>query len=106
MNLLAQSPRSIVCFANSIYANRINSRGLSIELENDIKNVIDLNSQNEEDIKDELDPGWTDYRKLTQYVTFDVTEQLHSGENVLEVEVGNGWFHKMDEHYSFRQGRG
>lgn len=49
----------------------------------------------------ELDPGWTDYRKLIQYVTFDVTEQLHSGENVLEVEVGNGWFHKMDEHYSF-----
>ena len=29
MNLLAQSPRSIVCFANSIYANRINSRGMS-----------------------------------------------------------------------------
>lgn len=28
---------------------------LSIKLENDIKNVIDLNSQNEEDIKDELD---------------------------------------------------
>lgn len=28
---------------------------LSIELENDIKNVIDLNSQNEEDIKEELD---------------------------------------------------
>ena len=28
---------------------------LSIELENDIKNVIDLNSQNEDDIKDELD---------------------------------------------------
>lgn len=49
----------------------------------------------------ELDPGWTDYRKLIQYVTFDVTEYLHQGENVLEVEVGNGWFHKMDEHYSF-----
>ena len=29
MNLHAQSPRSIVCFANSIYANRINSRGMS-----------------------------------------------------------------------------
>ena len=57
---------------------------------------------NGEKVEDhELDPGWTDYRKLTQYVTFDVTEQLHSGENVLEVEVGNGWFHKMDEHYSF-----
>ena len=49
----------------------------------------------------ELDPGWTDYRKLIQYVTFDVTDFLHPGENELEVEVGNGWFHKMDEHYSF-----
>lgn len=57
---------------------------------------------NHEKVEDhELDPGWTDYRKLIQYVTFDVTEQLHSGENVLEVEVGNGWFHKMDEHYRF-----
>ena len=29
MNLLVQSTRSIVCFANLIYANRINSRGMS-----------------------------------------------------------------------------
>ncbi len=29
MNLFVQSPRSIVCFANLIYANRINSRGMS-----------------------------------------------------------------------------
>ena len=29
MNLLAQSPRSIVCSANLIYANRINSRRMS-----------------------------------------------------------------------------
>ena len=29
MNLLAPNSRSIVCFANSIYANRINSRGMS-----------------------------------------------------------------------------
>jgi len=29
MNLLVQCPRSIVCFANLIYANRINSRGMS-----------------------------------------------------------------------------
>ena len=29
MNLLVQSPRSIVCFANLIYAIRINSRGVS-----------------------------------------------------------------------------
>lgn len=50
----------------------------------------------------ELDPGWTDYRKLIEYVTFDVTSYLKEGENVIGAEVGNGWFHKMDEHYTFK----
>ena len=50
----------------------------------------------------ELDPGWTDYKKLIQYVTFDVTPYLKSGENVIGAEVGNGWFIKMDEHYTFK----
>lgn len=49
----------------------------------------------------ELDPGWTDYRKVIQYVIFDVTNYLVQGENVLGAEVGNGWFIKMDEHYTF-----
>ncbi|MDE6204326.1 MAG: glycoside hydrolase family 78 protein [Lachnospiraceae bacterium] len=49
----------------------------------------------------ELDPGWTDYRKYIQYVTFDVTGCLHDGENMLGAEVGNGWFIKTDEHYTF-----
>jgi hypothetical protein len=49
----------------------------------------------------ELDPAWTDYRKLIQYVTFDVTGHLVQGENVLGAEVGNGWFIKMDEGYTF-----
>lgn len=49
----------------------------------------------------ELDPGWTDYKKLIEYVVFDVTDYLHSGENVIGAEVGNGWFIKMDEHYTF-----
>ncbi len=49
----------------------------------------------------ELDPGWTDYSKLIQYVTFDVTDYLVQGDNVLGAEVGNGWFIKTDEHYTF-----
>lgn len=49
----------------------------------------------------ELDPGWTNYRKLIEYVTFDVTEYLNPGKNVLGVEVGNGWFLKADENYTF-----
>ncbi len=49
----------------------------------------------------ELDPGWTDYRKYVQYVTFDVSSLLHPGENALGFEVGNGWYIKTDEHYTF-----
>lgn len=49
----------------------------------------------------ELDPGWTDYHKLIQYVTFDVTDYLLPGDNVLGAAVGNGWYIKMDEHYTF-----
>ncbi|MGN1193111.1 MAG: family 78 glycoside hydrolase catalytic domain [Dorea sp.] len=40
----------------------------------------------------ELDPGWTDYRKVIEYVTFDVTEYLNNGKNTLGAEIGNGWF--------------
>ena len=50
----------------------------------------------------ELDPGWTDYNKLIEYVTFDVTTYLNEGRNVIGAEVGNGWFNKMDEHYTFK----
>ena len=49
----------------------------------------------------ELDPGWTDYRKLIEYVRFDLTELLHEGENAVGAEIGNGWFIKNDEHYTF-----
>ena len=49
----------------------------------------------------ELDPGWTNYDKYIQFVRFDVTKALRPGENVLGAEVGNGWFYKNDEHYTF-----
>lgn len=50
----------------------------------------------------ELDPGWTDYNKIVQYVTFDVTEYLQSGRNVVGAEVGNGWYIKQDTYYTFK----
>ena len=49
----------------------------------------------------ELDPGWTNYEKLIQYVIFDITKLLRIGKNVVGAEVGNGWFLKQDEHYTF-----
>jgi len=39
-----------------------------------------------------IDPGWTNYRKTCLYVSFDLTESLKSGENVLGVLLGNGMY--------------
>ncbi len=39
-----------------------------------------------------LAPGWTSYRHRLRYQTYDVTELVQPGENVLEVLLGNGWY--------------
>ena len=49
----------------------------------------------------ELDPGWTDYRKVIEYVTFDVSDCLVQGKNCIAAEVGNGWYIMNREHYTF-----
>jgi alpha-L-rhamnosidase len=39
-----------------------------------------------------LAPGWTSYPHRLRYQTYDVTELVRSGSNVLEVLLGNGWY--------------
>lgn len=39
-----------------------------------------------------LAPGHTDYRKRVQYQTYDVTGLLKEGENVLTVQLADGWY--------------
>ncbi|WP_353568723.1 family 78 glycoside hydrolase catalytic domain [Haloferula sargassicola] len=39
-----------------------------------------------------MDPALSDYRKAAYYVTFDVTEKIHSGANAIGVILGNGRF--------------
>ncbi len=39
-----------------------------------------------------LTPGYTDYRKRIQYQTFDVTGLIKSGENLLDVDLADGWY--------------
>jgi alpha-L-rhamnosidase len=39
-----------------------------------------------------LAPGWTHYDEVVLYNTYDVTECLVSGENVLGVSLGNGFY--------------
>ncbi|MEE9602600.1 MAG: family 78 glycoside hydrolase catalytic domain, partial [Thermoguttaceae bacterium] len=42
-----------------------------------------------------LDPAWTTYSKRVLYSTFDVTDMLAQGENVLAAVVGNGWYNPL-----------
>lgn len=39
-----------------------------------------------------LTPGLTSYEKRVQYQVYDITEQLHSGENLWNISLGDGWF--------------
>ena len=39
----------------------------------------------------ELTPGFTDFRKRVLYQTYDVTDMLHPGKNVLGAMLGAGW---------------
>lgn len=42
--------------------------------------------------EDELTPGWTSYHKHLCYQTYDVTDLLQEGENVLGAILGAGWY--------------
>ncbi|MBC2592635.1 family 78 glycoside hydrolase catalytic domain [Ruficoccus amylovorans] len=37
-------------------------------------------------------PGWTDYSKRIEYLTYDVTAQLQKGSNCLGVILADGWY--------------
>ena len=49
-----------------------------------------LNGQRVGDL--ELAPGWTEYRHRLQYQTYDVTDQVHAGANILAAIVADGWW--------------
>jgi alpha-L-rhamnosidase len=39
-----------------------------------------------------LTPGWTSYAHRLRYATFDVTEHLRAGDNVIGAWLGDGWW--------------
>lgn len=49
-----------------------------------------------------LAPGWTSYAARLYYQTFDVTDLLHPGQNVLGAILGDGWYRGS---LGFRGGR-
>lgn len=44
---------------------------------------------------DVLHPGWTQYAKRVLYSTYDVSTHLQNGENVLGIQLGNGWYNPL-----------
>ena len=42
--------------------------------------------------KDFLAPFWTNYKRTIEYQTYDVTAQVRSGANDLEMLIGKGWY--------------
>lgn len=42
--------------------------------------------------EEQLLPGYTDYKYRVQAFTYDVTQQLRQGENVIGALVGDGWY--------------
>lgn len=46
-----------------------------------------------------LDPGWTDYAKSAQYVTFDITNEVRNGVNAIGVMLGNGFYYIPGQRY-------
>ena len=50
-----------------------------------------------------LNPGYTSYRKRTQYQSYDVTELLGTDVQSISVEVGNGW---AVGDFTFKEGTG
>lgn len=43
-----------------------------------------------------MDPAWTEYSKVVNYVTFDLTSQLRIGKNAIGVMLGNGLFARKE----------
>ena len=43
---------------------------------------------------DVLSPAFTDYRRRTLFVRYNVSKYLHKGENIIAVEVGNGIYNQ------------
>ncbi len=42
--------------------------------------------------RDELTPGWPDFRKRVPYQTYDVTALVRTGANALGAVLGDGWY--------------
>ena len=55
------------------------------------KGVFDVHLNGNDVSDDVLTPGWTPYNKRIETLTYDVTEMLSLGKNIIAVELASGW---------------
>lgn len=55
------------------------------------KGVFDVHLNGKDVSDDVLTPGWTPYNKRIETLTYDVSDLLASGKNVISVELASGW---------------
>ena len=54
--------------------------------------VYDLTLNGKKFDNDVLSPGWTDFAKRAHFHAYDVTRALKTGANVLDAQLGDGWY--------------
>lgn len=67
------------------------------------RGLYELHLNGERVGRDELTPGWSDYRKRIYYNTYDVTPMLRPGGNAIGAILGDGWH---SGYFSFQGKRG
>ncbi|NER17806.1 family 78 glycoside hydrolase catalytic domain [Spongiivirga citrea] len=55
------------------------------------KGVFDVHLNGEDVSGDVMPPGWTPYNKRIETLTYDVTDLIVSGENMIAIELASGW---------------
>lgn len=55
------------------------------------KGVFDLHLNGKDVSDDVLPPGWTPYNKRIETLTYDVSNLLSTGKNIIGVELASGW---------------
>ncbi|MFA6960949.1 MAG: family 78 glycoside hydrolase catalytic domain [Opitutaceae bacterium] len=71
---------------------RLTARPLSARLYITARGLFEAHLNGRRIGRDRLTPGWTDYRKRIEYLTYDITGQLRRGANTLGVVLANGWY--------------
>ena len=56
------------------------------------RGVFELHLNGETVGRDHMAPGWTDFSRQVQYLTYDVTGKIVPGPNLLGAVLGDGWY--------------